>query len=73
MRRSRRNIPDEFSPQNPLNKTDITPDRIQDELEDKIPVEDVIKEVNEPKKDDDLTTDEILRREQLRKQSEGER
>jgi hypothetical protein len=67
MRNSKRNIPDEFSPQNPLNKTDITPDRIQDHLEDKIPVEDIVKP------EDDLITDEILRRERLRKQSDLDR
>jgi hypothetical protein len=67
MRNSRRNIPDEFSPQNPLNKTDITPDRIQDHLEDKIPVEDIVKS------DEDITTDEMLRRERLRRQSDLDR
>jgi hypothetical protein len=67
MRNSKRNIPDEFSPQNPLNKTDITPDSIQGHLEDKIPVEDIVKP------EDDLTTDEMLRRERLRKQSDLDR
>ena len=54
---SRRNIQDPISPQNPLNKTDITPDRIQDHLEEKTSVEDIFRDEN------DLTelTDEELR------------
>lgn len=52
MRTSRRNIPDPVSPQNPLNKTDITPDRIQDHLEDKTPVEDILREPDKRMKKD---------------------
>ncbi len=63
MRNSRRNIPDPISPQNPLNKTDITPDRIQDELEDKIPMEDILKEPDKKK-------DDTLANERLRKQTD---
>jgi hypothetical protein len=47
MRHSRRNITDPISPQNPVNKTDITNDRIQNELEDKTPVEDIFRDENE--------------------------
>jgi hypothetical protein len=47
MKHSRRNIPDPVSPQNPVNKTDITPDRIQDHLEDKTSVEDIFRDENE--------------------------
>lgn len=39
---SRRNTPDAISPQNPLNKTDITSTRIQDELVEKISVEETL-------------------------------
>jgi hypothetical protein len=66
MRNSRRNIPDPVSPQNPLNKTDITPDRIQDHLEDKTPVEDILREPDKKK-------DEPLSGEQVRKQTDVER
>lgn len=66
MRNSRRNIPDPVSPQNPLNKTDITPDRIQDHLEEKTPMEDIL---NEP----DQKKDEILSDERLRKQTDVDR
>jgi hypothetical protein len=47
MKHSRRNIPDPISPQNPVNKTDITPDRIQDHLEEKTSVEDIFRDENE--------------------------
>lgn len=44
MKYSKRNIPDPISPQNPLNKTAITNDRIQEHLEEKTSVEDILKE-----------------------------
>jgi hypothetical protein len=47
MRHSRRNIPDPISPQNPVNRTDITPDRIQEHLEEKTSVEDIFRDENE--------------------------
>jgi hypothetical protein len=47
MKHSRRNIPDPISPQNPVNKTDITPDRIQDHLDEKTSVEDIFRDENE--------------------------
>ena len=47
MKHSRRNIPDPVSPQNPLNQTDITPDRIQDHLEEKTSVEEIFSDENE--------------------------
>ncbi|HYC84017.1 MAG TPA: hypothetical protein VEB86_02300 [Chryseosolibacter sp.] len=47
MKNSKRNIPDPVSPQNPLNKTDITHDRIQEHLEDKTSVEDIFRDENE--------------------------
>ena len=65
MRTSRRNIPDPVSPQNPLNKTDITPDRIQDHLEDKTPMEDILREP-------DKKNEERLPDERLKKQSDVE-
>lgn len=58
MRHSRRNIPDAISPQNPLNKTDITNDRIQDHLEEKTSMEEILSPDEEEKK----KQDEILNR-----------
>lgn len=66
MRNSRRNIPDAVSPQNPLNKTDITPDRIQDHLEEKTSMEEILREPDKRK-------DETLSDERLRKQSDVDR
>jgi hypothetical protein len=43
MRRTRRNIPDAFSPESPVLKREIAEDRIQDELEDNTPVEEIVK------------------------------
>jgi hypothetical protein len=43
MRNSRRNIADPISPQNPVIKKDVIEnDRTQDQLEDKISVEDIL-------------------------------
>jgi|GEM_PF-5422363 len=47
MKNSRRNRPDPISPQNPVHKTDITHDRIQDHLEEKTSVEDIFRDENE--------------------------
>lgn len=47
MKHSRRNIPDPISPQNPVNKTDITNDRIQNHLEEKTSMEDIFIDENE--------------------------
>jgi hypothetical protein len=45
MRTTRRNIPDPISPQNPVIQKDIIDnDRIQNELEDKTSVEDILSE-----------------------------
>jgi hypothetical protein len=61
MKHSRRNIPDPISPQNPVNKTDITPDRIQDHLEEKTSVEDIFRDENELT----LHTEKDLKRKQV--------
>ena len=56
MKKSRRNIPDAFSPQKVVHPTDIPQDRIQEHLEDKTPIEDIygendsIKKEKQPKK-----------------------
>lgn len=41
MKRTRRNIQDPIGPQNPVHKTDITPDRMQEHLQERTSVEDI--------------------------------
>lgn len=47
MKHPKRNIADPISPQNPVNKTDITSDRVQNHLDEKTSVEDIFKDENE--------------------------
>jgi hypothetical protein len=49
MKRTRRNIPDPISPQNPaIQKDVIDNDRIQNELEEKISVEEILNTPDQP-------------------------
>ena len=51
MRKSRRNIPDPISPQNPVIQKDVMDtNRVQDELEEKIPVEEILSKDIDQKK-----------------------
>jgi hypothetical protein len=74
MRNSRRNIPDPISPQNPLHQTDRTPDRIQDHLEDKVPMEEILKTDENAEeirlREERLRAEELLRRDSLRRQND---
>jgi len=70
MRNSRRNIPDAVSPQNPLNKTDITPDRVQEHLEEKTSMEEILNSEDEAKETNEQKM-ERLRRESERKHGPG--
>jgi hypothetical protein len=64
MKHSKRNIPGRISPQNPVNKTDITHERIQDHLEDKTSIEDIFRDENELTKHNEqqLNKSQIARR-----------
>lgn len=70
MRNSRRNIPDAVGPQNPLNKTDITPDRVQEHLEEKTSMEEILNSEDEAKETNEQKM-ERLRRESERKHGPG--
>ena len=78
MKNSRRNIPDPISPQNPLHQTDRTPDRIQEHLEEKVSMEEILstndKEQEARLKEERLRAEEKrreeLRQSELRRQSD---
>lgn len=70
MRHSKRNIPDAVSPQNPLNKTDITPDRVQEHLKEKTSMEEILKPDDEANETEEQKMDR-LRRESERRHGPG--
>ena len=59
-----------MSPQNPLNKTDITPDRVQEHLEEKTSMEEILNSEDEAKETNEQKM-ERLRRESERKHGPG--